>query len=275
MAKLARKRSSGKYKTKKRYEGVLIMAVSVDLLIKIVFTYACVITGLLSLVFIFVPVFPFIAARISKNHVPLFLISGSRIKIVLGKYFAGTLKTSKDGVFRETPGSGYLLKKIMCYFGWSNYGATLPADYPSVIQALKEKGYAINTYEDLKKIWDHKPEEAGNLIKFGDKEISFASLKKEVIEYAPGKTLILGDLQYKFPCNDNPFINEAKEAAELTIERMQKGKNYLLWLIILGGIVIIAYIAYSLFKNFSAGPAIDVICQCPSFLGNLTGEIKL
>jgi hypothetical protein len=251
------------------------MAVSVDLLIKIIFTYASVVTGILTMIFIFTPVIPFLAARISKSYAPLFLISGNRMKVVLGKYFAGTLKTSKDGVFRETPGSGYLFKKVMVYFGWFSYGATLPVEYPAIVQALKEKNYPVNTYEDIKRIWSYAADQAHNLVQFGNKKVKQKDLAKVNLEYAPGKTIVLGDLQYKFPTNDNPFINEAKEACEITIERMQKGKDYFKWIIIIGGIVIIAYVAYALFKNFNAGPAVDVVCKCPSYLGNLTGEITI
>lgn len=253
------------------------MPISIDLLIKIVFTYASIITGALVLVCIFTPAIPFLIARLmAKSYALLFLIYGNRMNIVLGKFFAGTLKTKKDGVFRETPGSGYLLKRVMCYFGWSNYGATLPVEYPAILQALKEKGFAVNTYEDLKKIWDYKPDDADKLIKFGNKQIKTSELKKELLEFAPGKTVVIGDLQYKFPYNDNPFINEAKTACEVAIERMQHGRDYFKWIIIIGGIVIVAYIAYALFKNFSAGPAVDVVCKCPayaSYLANVTGEL--
>ncbi len=228
------------------------MPLTVTMLINILYGYATIVTALLAVSWTFAPVFPFLFARVLPDRAPLFILkAGGRIKVVLGKLFSGTIKTRKDGTYRETPGSGYIFKRVMMFFAPDNYGATMPFDYPMVIQALRERGYEINTYEDLEKLWKDP------------------KTKEEIIGFGYGRTLKIKDMQYLWPANDNPFISEAKEAAELTIERTKQGKNYMMIAGYAFLIVIVAYIAWRLFQTYTgSGPPVNVVCQFPDQIVN-------
>lgn len=224
------------------------------MLINILFAYGAIVSALFICAMIFAPVMPFMLSRLLPDRVPLFILqAGGRIKPVLAKIFSGTLVTNKHGTYRETPNSGYIFRRQMIFFANDNYGSTMPFDYAAVVQTLRERGHEINTFEDLKKLWDDPVK------------------KEEIIGLHYGRTLKVKDLQYMWPANDNPFINEAKEATEVAIERKKGGKDYIKYIAIIGGVVIIAYIAYALFKNFGKAPdmpPVSVICKYPEYVIN-------
>lgn len=230
------------------------MAMSVQMVINILFGYGALMSALFLISAIFAPVMPFIMARILPDRVPLFVWgAGGRIKIVTAKLFGGTLVTKKHGTYRETPNSGYVFRRQICYFAPDNYGSTMPFDYPLVVQTLRERGHILNTFADLEALWKN------------------SETREEIIGLGYGRTLQVKDMQYLFPANDNPFINEAKEATSIAIERTKSGTNYMQWILIIGGIAIVAYIAYALFKNFSTPPMmppVEVICKYPEYVIN-------
>jgi hypothetical protein len=227
------------------------MALTVEMLIKILFVYSSLTSAILVALFVLTPAIQFLLARL-PDRVPLIIIkSGGRLKIVVAKLVGGVLTTKKHGTYRETPGSGYIFKRLMTFFAYDNYGSTMPFDYVHVIQTLRDRGYEINTFEDLQKLWNDP------------------KTKEEVIGLGYSRTLKVKDMQYLWPANDNPFINEAKEAIDVTIERKKAGKDIGKILAYAFLAVIIAYIGWQLFKNYGAGaPPAQVICQFPEQIIN-------
>lgn len=228
------------------------MQITIDVLVRILFFYGAIVSALLVMVIAFTPAIAFLIARIMPNKVPLFLIqAGGRIKLVMGTMFGGVFTTKKHGTYREAPGSAYIFKRIATFFAYDNYGSTMPFSYPYALQLLKENGYEIHTYEDLEKLWNDPNE------------------RNKIIGFVGGNTISLKDLQYMWPANDNPFINEAKEAIDLAIERKKQGKD--LAKIVGYGflILIVAYVAWSLFKGYGAPAApVNVLCKFPEQIVN-------
>lgn len=223
--------------------------------------YILVTTNMLSIAGLFVlikwtPALPFIIARISTGHVPLGIIGvANRLRFVTAKLNIGMLLTKKDGLYQETAGSNYNLKRIPTFFAFENHGSTLPLDYPAMVQELRARGFVINNFDDFKKFYDGPNKEA-------------------IFEYAPSKTVRVGDLQHLFPANDNPSVIEAQLVNQKTQEKLKQGKDYFKWIIIIGGIAIVAYIAYSLFNNMSSPEPINVICKLPDIVGSGVSNVS-
>jgi len=230
------------------------MPLSVNMLINIMFGFSALVSTLFICSVMFAPVLPFIMSRLLPDRVPLFILqAGGRIKLVTAKIVSGTLVTKKHGTYRETPNSGYIHRRQMIFFAADNYGATMPFDYAMVIQILRDRGYELNTFEDLEKLWKDEKK------------------REEIVGLHFGRTLRIKDMQYLYPANDNPYINEAKEATEIAIERAKRGQDYMKWILIIGGITIVAYIAYALFKGYSTPPEmppVSVICKYPEYVIN-------
>lgn len=225
--------------------------VSVDLVIKLLGLYAGLSSAVAIMCFALTPSFVYLLARVLPERVPLHLIIGeNRMKIVLAKIVAGVLKTKHNGEYRITAGSGYQVKKVISYFAYDNYGATMPFNYAHAVEIMRENGHKIETFEDLQKLWENP------------------KTKEEIIGRVKGQTLTVKDLQYMWPANDNPFVNEAKSACDIAVERLKGGKDYFKYIIIIGGVVIIAFVAYSLFKGHFNPEPISVLCKFPEQIVN-------
>lgn len=209
--------------------------------------------AIIMIVFAWTPAGVFLRCRLGNSTFPLGIIGRSnRLTFVAAKHYAGTFHTKKNGIYQETPGSFYTIKKVPTFFAYEDYAATMPLKYPKIVQLLRKLWPGkINNFGDLKEQME-KPENAEKAIELNEKK---------------PETILIGDLQHMFPANDNPYTREAEKDAEITIQNKSKKADLVKWLLIVGGIVIIAYIAWKLFQNGNTAP-IEVVCKNPQTIIN-------
>lgn len=228
----------------------------VETLINILFGVAATSTSLLALTFFFTPAKNFLICKLVKTKALLGIITRSgTLKIVDASNEGGLLVTKKDGYYRETAGSMYLVKRQPMYFAYEMYGSTGSFKYAAYIQQLRKLGHKLNLYSDLEELW------ASGKIKMP-------------VEFSPGFTISSEGMQNMWPSVDNPLLNMAHTSNKTAQERLKQGKDLSKMLGYAFLAVIIGFIAWKLYSG-SAPPA-EVVCHFPSVVnGAVNGTLAV
>ena len=138
-----------------------------------------------------------------------------------------------------TEGSHVFEKKSKnsLYFMFTEYGVTIPKEFPAIIQELRESGYEISNYDDYKKLIDLATNK-----EFAEKYIEkqktkedkkkatdlIEELKKLDIAIKNYKTYKFHDLANMFPNNINPVAVENKVLNEARRQKKRQNLDRLL-----------------------------------------------
>lgn len=173
----------------------------------------------------------------------------------------GSMDVKGLGFVMMTEGSQVLekLSKVPVYEVFSEYGASIPAEYAATVQELKSKGFIVNTFDDYKLLLDlasNKKFAEDYIQKFENEEekkkaTEFVNKVKSVsVELKPYKTYKVNELAFMFPNNISPVYVHAKvqSAVNRKISKLKMQNQLLIYGAIAFLIIIIgAAIAYKFY----------------------------
>ena len=147
--------------------------------------------------------------------------------------------------------------KLTFYFGFGEFGATLPLKYAYIIQKLRESGYKITNVDDLgkliglefddtRKAWVQKKEEDMS----DDEKKTMLDLQ---VAIQPFETIKIHDLAFMFPFNITPALMESKTQHMIGLKMGMFNKMnmqyVLMFIMILMGVTLAAVIAFKFIKS--------------------------
>ncbi len=179
-----------------------------------IFYIAAILILILVLVGFMTPAIVFLKAKFTRGSLIYTVNRGQMGQFLIAKTkFQGIADVPKVGPFIITENSHTieLKSKTPFYFAFGEFAATLPLEYATIVEQLREKGTKITNIEDLAKLVG---------LEFDDTKKTWKATKEGALKdkdgYAlseqitPYKTIQLHNLAYMFPFNITPALVESK-----------------------------------------------------------------
>lgn len=171
-----------------------------------------------------------------------------------------------------------LKSKVPIFTAFSEFAFTIPKEYAAIVQELREAGFVVNNYRDLKHLVNLSHDKTYQSeflegIKDGEKyeEVKkiISKLEKQKLNLPLYKTIQMHELNSMFPNNISPVNVRSKVVNAVTREKKKNDakENLIKWLI--GGAVatlIISIAAALMLKFVKSGdcPDVKAVCDCAS-----------
>lgn len=186
----------------------------------------------------------------------------------------GTLELVKGGHISVDPGSKTVDRgtKVLMYDMFGEFASTIPPEYQAIITELKEKGYAINKFDDYRHLIMLASDEV-----YAEKFIGLqkteeekkaardlqAKLKKDKVTILPYKQYNINELQHMFPFYMSPVYIDAISTAEANRKLKKAGdqlKVAMGWAIVFIMIVVGGAVAWNILgKADVCEPIVQVV----------------
>lgn len=186
----------------------------------------------------FTPALIFLKAKIKKQSLIYSVNRGQTGKFLpASNKFQGIADVKGVGPFIITENSHTVehKSKLSLYFAFGEFAATLPLEYATIVQKLRESGKKITNIEDLgelvgmkfnadKKVWESSEKIDPNIPL--PKGVISEKEKMELYndEIKPYKTIQLHNLAYMFPFNITPALVESKIQHMIGLKQMMLNK---------------------------------------------------
>ena len=239
---------------------------------------------ILFMVGFFTPAMIFLKAKFKKASL-IYSVNRGQIGeflIASGK-FQGIADVKKVGPYIITENSHTLEKKskIPFYFAFAEFASTLPLNFASLVQKLRERGLKITNVSDLAKLAGLKFDNETKVWKSID-EKDFTQKQEDIIneEITPYQTIKLHDLAYMFPFNITPALVESKIQHMLGLKQQMFNKMtpqfVMMFIMILMGATLAAVIAFKFLQTGDATGTVETRTIIErvvesSAIGNLSG----
>ena len=174
--------------------------------------------------------------------------------IATGK-FQGIGDVKGVGPFIITENSHTIEKKskIPFYFSFGEFAATLPLEFATLIQQIREKGKKITNIDDLAELSKMTFNTETKLWEGKETEVSEKDMELLTQEIKPYKTIKLHDLAYMFPFNITPALIESKVQHMIGLKQQMFNKMtpqfVMMFIMILMGSTLAAVIAFKFLKT--------------------------
>lgn len=161
--------------------------------------------------------------------------------------------------------------KVPVYDVFAEYGASIPKEYPAIIQELREEGFVINTFADyahlvkLSADQEYASEHLEKITDAEEKKIAqerIQHLRDMDILIKPYKAYKVHELAFMFPNNISPVYVDAKVTNAVTrqMKKMQMSQQMLIYVAIAVLILVISVVLIFKLVKVPEVPPISVSC---------------
>ncbi len=248
------------------------------------FAAAALFLVIIFLITFFTPAMIFLKAKFKKADIIYSVNRGQQGRFLIStNKFQGIADVKGVGPFIISENSHTIEKKskMSMYFAFGEFAATLPLEYATIIQRLRESKYKIDNIDDFAgligmkfnnqtKAWDKVEDN-----QLTDKQKETRNEVKVMIK--PYKTINLHQMAYMFPFNITPALIESKTQHMLALKMSMFNKMtpqlVMMFIMIMMGVTLAAVIAFKFLQSGDPSGTTTVIERVIQTvpIGNLSG----